>query len=75
MLFTKEIKQYAPLAVDFAENQIGAGRGMEKKELAINYILRLLPLPNFLNPILARLLAKLLDSAIESALRKAKKLV
>ena len=71
-MFEKQIKALAPEAIEFAENQIGAGRGVEKKELAINYILKLLPLPNFLNPILAKLLANLLDNAIELALRKAK---
>lgn len=61
-------------AVMVAETTLGSGKGKEKKEMAIRYILKNIPLPPFLKNILFSLLSSFIDDAIESAVKYLKTL-
>ena len=64
----KYFKQFAYQAVCFAEQQIGSGFGDEKKEMAIEFLLK--KLPAFIKPftpLLKPLLMQILDEVIEQA--------
>ena len=47
-----KIKELARKAVFIAESQLGSGKGQEKKKLAIDYIVRNLPLPIFIDDVI-----------------------
>ena len=67
-LFSKtktKIKALAKNAVLVAEAELGSGRGQEKKKLAIEYVLKNLPISNFLKSIISILLSSFIDDAIE----------
>lgn len=67
-LFSKtktKIKELAKNAVLVAEAELGSGKGQEKKKLAIEYILKNLPISNFLKSIISILLSSFIDDAIE----------
>jgi len=67
-LFSKtktKIKELAKNAVLVAEAELGSGKGQEKKELAIEYVLKNLPISNFLKSIISILLSSFIDDAIE----------
>lgn len=67
-LFTKtktKIKELAKNAVLVAEAELGSGKGQEKKKLAIEYVLKNLPISNFLKSIISILLSSFIDDAIE----------
>lgn len=67
-LFSKtktKIKELAKNAVLVAEAELGSGRGQEKKKLAIEYVLKNLPISNFLKSIISILLSSFIDDAIE----------
>ena len=67
-LFSKtktKIKEWAKNAVLVAEAELGSGKGQEKKKLAIEYVLKNLPISNFLKSIISILLSSFIDDAIE----------
>lgn len=67
-LFSKtktKIKELAKNAVLVAEAELGSGKGQEKKKLAIEYVLKNLPISNFLKSIISILLSNFIDDAIE----------
>ncbi len=67
-LFSKtktKIKELAKNAVLVAEAELGSGKGQEKKKLAIEYVLKNLPISNFLKNIISILLSSFIDDAIE----------
>ena len=70
----KKIIELARNAVMVAESTLGNGKGKEKKEIAIRYILRNIPLLQFLKNIIFSLLSSFIDDAIESAVRYLKTL-
>ncbi|MEE0495887.1 MAG: hypothetical protein UDK34_05160 [Cyanobacteriota bacterium] len=67
-LFSKtktKIKELAKNAVLVAEAELGSGKGQKKKKLAIEYVLKNLPISNFLKSIISILLSSFIDDAIE----------
>lgn len=60
-----KIKELARKAVFIVESQLGSGKGQEKKKLAIDYIVRNLPLPIFVKTIISVLLSSFIDDVIE----------
>ena len=67
-LFSKtktKIKELAKNAVLVAEAELGSVKGQEKKKLAIEYVLKNLPISNFLKSIISILLSSFIDDAIE----------
>ena len=67
-LFSKtktKIKELAKNAVLVAEAELGSGKGQEKKKLASEYVLKNLPISNFLKSIISILLSSFIDDAIE----------
>lgn len=67
-LFSKtktKIKELAKNAVLVAEAELGSEKGQEKKKLAIEYVLKNLPISNFLKSIISILLSSFIDDAIE----------
>ena len=67
-LFSKtktKIKELAKNAVLVAEAELGSGKGQEKKKLAIEYVVKNLPISNFLKSIISILLSSFIDDAIE----------
>lgn len=67
-LFSKtktKIKELAKNAVLVAEAELGSGKSQEKKKLAIEYVLKNLPISNFLKSIISILLSSFIDDAIE----------
>ena len=60
-----QIKELAKNAVLAAENQIGKGNGQEKKEMAVNYIVKNLPFSNFTKHLISIFLARFIDDVIE----------
>ena len=67
-LFSKtknKITELAKNAVLVAEAELGSGKGQEKKKLAIEYVLKNLPISSFLKSIISILLSSFIDDAIE----------
>lgn len=76
-LFSKtktKIKELAKNAVLVAEAELGSGKGQEKKKLAIEYVLKNLPISNFLKSIISILLSSFIDDAIEISVNHMKTL-
>lgn len=68
-----KIYELADHAVKEAEMFLGSGKGKEKKEMAINFVLKYLPLPiylQWLKPLITKALTKLIDKAIEECVEK-----
>ena len=61
------IKNLAQNAVLVAEEKLGSGNGQAKKQMAVEYIVKNLPFPEFIKQILSFLLSKMIDELIESA--------
>ncbi len=67
-LFSKtknKIMELAKNAVLVAEAELGSGKGQEKKKLAIDYVLKNLPISSFLKGVISILLSSFIDDAIE----------
>ena len=60
-----QIKELAKKAGKIAETQLGSGQGQAKKKIAIDYILKNLPLPTFVKNIISILLSSFIDDVIE----------
>lgn len=61
----KQIKELARNAVLVAETELGSNKGKEKKQLAINYILKNLPISEIFKQIVAILLSGFIDDVVE----------
>ena len=61
------IKQLANNAVVIAETELGSGKGAEKKQKAIKYILDNLPFCGIIREIIAIFLSGFIDNAVEAA--------
>ena len=59
-----QIKELARNAVLVAEEQLGSGKGQEKKKLAVEYIVSNLPFPNWLRYVISVLLSGFIDDVI-----------
>lgn len=60
-----QIKELAKNAVFIAEKEFGNGNGEKKKALAIKYVVKNLPFPEFIKPFVSLLLSKFIDDVIE----------
>lgn len=60
-----QIKEIAKNAVFVAEKELGSGKGKEKKELAVKYVVNHLPFPEILKPFITMLLSEFIDDVIE----------
>lgn len=69
-----QIKELAKNAVLVAESQLGSGQGQEKKKLAIDYVVKNLPLPNWLKYVVSVLLSGFIDDVVEIAVHYMKSL-
>lgn len=69
-----QIKELARNAVLVAEEQLGCGKGQEKKKLAVEYIVSNLPFPNWLRYVISVLLSGFIDDVIEIAVHYMKSL-
>lgn len=63
----KQIKELAKNAVLNAEQELGSGKGQQKKRVAIDYILKNLPIPEFMKMIVSVILSSFIDDSIELA--------
>jgi len=63
----KQIKELAKNAVIAAEKELGSGRGKEKKQMAVNYVIEHLPFSEFVKNIIGILLSSFIDDAVEIA--------
>lgn len=63
----KQIKELAKNAVLKAEQELGSGKGQQKKRVAIDYILKNLPIPEFMKMIVSVILSSFIDDSIELA--------
>lgn len=61
----KQIKELAIKAVQKAEVELGSGKGQEKKIIAIDYVLKNLPVSNFVKRIISVFLSSFIDDVIE----------
>lgn len=61
------IKNLAQNAVLIAEDKLGSGNGQAKKQMAVEYIVKNLPFPEFVKQVLSFLLSKMIDELVESA--------
>ena len=71
--YENQIYELADRAVKEAEIFLGSGKGQEKKQMAVDFVLRYLPLPSylvFLKPLINRALDRLIDKAIEECVEK-----
>ncbi|OLA94791.1 MAG: hypothetical protein BHW64_01920 [Candidatus Melainabacteria bacterium LEY3_CP_29_8] len=71
--YEKQIYKLAERGVKEAEIFIGSGKGQQKKQMAIDFILKYLPLPiwlQWLKPVINTTLHKLIDKAIEECVEK-----
>ena len=69
-----QIKELAKNAVLVAEQELGSGKGQEKKELAIEYILKNLPFSGFVKSIISIFLSSFIDDVIEISVNYMKSL-
>ena len=65
--FKETVKELAYTAVLRAEEALGSKTGQLKKEMALNYIIKNLPLPSILKPLIVKLLSGFIDDAMEFA--------
>lgn len=63
----KTIQELAYSAVSAAEQALASGTGAEKKEMAVEYVVSMLPIASVFKPIVVKLLSKFIDEAIENA--------
>jgi len=69
-----QIKEIAKNAVFVAEDALGSGKGKEKKEMAIKYVVSKLPFPEIIKPFISMLLAGFIDDVIEVSVEYMKSL-
>ena len=69
-----QIKELAKNAVLVAEQELGSGKGQEKKKLAIEYVLKNLPFSGFVKSIISIFLSSFIDDVIEISVNYMKSL-
>lgn len=69
-----QIIELARNAVLVAEDKLGSGNGQEKKKMAVEYIVKNLPLPNWLKYVISVLLSSFIDDVVEIAVQYMKSL-
>ncbi len=69
-----QIKELAKNAVFVAEETLGSGNGQEKKKMAIDYVIKNLPFPNWVKYVISVLLSSFIDDVIEIAVQYMKSL-
>ena len=62
-----KILELAKNAVLVAEEELGTGKGQEKKTLAIKYIVKNLPFSEFVKTVISLFLSSFIDDAVEIA--------
>lgn len=62
-----KIKELAKKAVIQAEQTLGSNKGREKKEMAVQFVVKNIPLPAPFRTVIALLLSSFIDDAIELA--------
>ena len=65
----QQIKELAKNAVFIAEKELGSGKGAQKKKMAIDYVLKNLPFPDFLKDIISIFLSGFIDDVIEISVK------
>lgn len=76
--YEKEIYELADRAVTEAEIFLGSGKGKEKKQMAVDFVLKYLPLPSylvFLKPLINKALLEMIDKAIEHCVEKLNEII
>lgn len=68
------VKELAQKAVFLAEDALGSKTGQMKKEMALNYIVKNLPIPSIIKPLIVKLLSGFIADAIEFAVEYMNKL-
>lgn len=63
----KQIKELARNAVMIAESELGSGKGKQKKEMAINYIVKNLPVSSLVKHIISIFLSSFIDDVVEAS--------
>ena len=63
----KQIKELAKNTDLKAEQELGYGKGQQKKRVAIDYVLKNLPIPEFMKMIVSVILSSFIDDSIELA--------
>ena len=66
----KIITELAKNAVIVAEKELGSGRGQQKKQMAISYILEHMPFSAFTKSIISIFLSKFIDDVIENIVQQ-----
>ena len=71
MLFNikKMITDLAKNAVLVAEEELGSGKGQQKKQMAIDYIVSHLPFSGMTKSIISIFLSRFIDSAVEVSVK------
>jgi len=72
-IFAETIENAAFKAVEYAEDIIGKGKGTQKKQVAIAFIIGKLPVPIPFKGVLSMILMEFIEESIEFALKKLKK--
>ena len=65
--FKDTVCQLARQAVVYAEMKLGSKTGAQKKELAIQFVMKNLPVPELFKPLVSKLLSNFIDETIEFA--------
>lgn len=76
--YEKDIYDLADRAVREAEIFLGSGKGKEKKQRAVDFVLKYLPLPPylvFLKPLINKALLEMIDKAIEHCVEKLNEII
>ena len=76
--YEKDIYDLADRAVNEAEIFLGSGKGKEKKQRAVDFVLKYLPLPPylvFLKPLINKALLEMIDKAIEHCVEKLNEII
>lgn len=64
-----KIKELAKTAVILAENELGSCKGQQKKKMAIEYIIKYIPVPAPFKLFISLLLSSFIDDAVEFAVQ------
>ena len=62
-----EIKELAKSAVIIAEKKLGSNKGQQKKKLAVEYIVKYIPVPLPFKHFVSLVLSSFIDDAVEFA--------
>jgi hypothetical protein len=63
------IKELAKTAVVIAENTLGSCKGQQKKKMAVEYIIKYIPVPAPFKQLVSLMLSSFIDDAVEFAVQ------